>query len=123
MKNRQRLRQTPRIVGRNPDEQAAEQAPLDRSGGDPSTPRANFWVRFKYLLASPVNGASLAVFRIAVGIVMALEAYALCRPSPGVMGKSPLETFYTGANVKFTFPYEGFQWLPMLAAHWLYLIV
>ena len=123
MKNKRRWRQTRGIVGRNPDEQTVEQAPLDGSGGDSSIPRANFWVRFKYLLASPINGASLAVFRIAVGIVMALEACALCRRSPGVMGKSPLETFYTGANIKFTFPYEGFQWLPMLAAHWIYVIV
>src|SRR5438034_10278046 len=52
--------------------------------------------RFKTFLATPVNGASLAAFRIAVGLVMALEAYALCRPNLSAisMGTTPLETYY-----------------------------
>ena len=79
--------------------------------------------RFKSLLEKPVSGASLAVFRIAVGLVMVLEAYALCTASASTMGKSPLETFYTGPNVKFTFPYAGFEWVPMLPARWIHLIL
>jgi hypothetical protein len=81
------------------------------------------WARFKSLLGRPVSGASLAVFRIAVGMVMVLEAYALCTASASTMGKSPLETFYTGANVKLTFPYAGFEWVPLLPAHWIRWII
>src|SRR5689334_4303303 len=72
------------------------------------------WNRFLHLLARPTNGASLAVFRICVGLVMALEAYSLTRPNPGAItaGGSPLETYYTGADITFNFPYPGFEWLP-----------
>jgi vitamin K-dependent gamma-carboxylase len=74
-------------------------------------------------LATPVSGASLAAFRIAVGIIMMLEAYTLCRPSASTMGKSALETFYFGPDIKFWFPYQGFQWLPVLPGRWLYLVI
>jgi len=77
------------------------------------------------LLATPVNGASLAAFRFAVGLVMALEAYALCRPNPAAIssGATPLETYYTGSDIKFNFPYEGFEWLPLLPREWIYALV
>jgi hypothetical protein len=29
-------------------------------------------------------------------------------------GGVPLETYYTGSDIKFHFPYDGFGWLPML---------
>src|SRR3974390_1372879 len=75
------------------------------------------WAWFCSYLSTPVNGASLAAFRIAVGLIMALEALSLCRPSASTNGKIPLEVFYTGANVKFHFAYPGFHWLPVLPAH------
>ena len=54
---------------------------------------------------------------------MALEAYSLIRPSAMTMGSTPLETYYTGSNVRFSFPYEGFSWLPLLPSHWIYALV
>jgi uncharacterized membrane protein YphA (DoxX/SURF4 family) len=60
---------------------------------------------------------------MAVGAVMALEAYSLCRPSPSTMGEIPLEVFYTRADSHLTFPYAGFQWLPMLPPHGIYVVV
>jgi hypothetical protein len=65
------------------------------------------------LLATPVDGASLAVFRIEFGAIMMLEALALVRPSLSSGGAAPLETYYTG--VTFSFPYDGFEWLPLLS--------
>ena len=96
---------------------------MKQNGNKVSPPSSGSWDRFKRLLAQPVNGASLAVLRIAVGSVMALEAYSLCRPSPSTAGQVPLEVFYTRADVHLTFPYAGFQWLPLLPPHGIYLIV
>ena len=56
----------------------------------------------------------MAALRIAFGLVMALEARSLVRPSQITSGTIPLETYYTGADLQFHFPYEGFGWLPML---------
>jgi vitamin K-dependent gamma-carboxylase len=92
-------------------------------GGTVASPGASPWARFKSLLATPVNGASLAALRIAVGLIMALEATSLCRPSVSTSGTIPLETYYTGADIKFHFPYAGFGWLPLLPAHWIYALV
>lgn len=92
----------------------------ERTAGRPpgTPPGAGLWPRFTHLLATPVSGASLAVFRIALGLIVVLEAYALCRPDPSALstGLSPLETFYTGADIRFHFPYPGFEWLPLLPA-------
>ena len=79
----------------------------------------NLWNRFQTLLNLPVNGASLGAFRIAVGLVMALEAWSLCTPSASTNREIPLKAFYTGANVHFHFAYPGFHWLPVLSNHWL----
>src|SRR5687767_9227563 len=83
------------------------------------------WGRFQALLSQPVNGASLAVFRIAVGIVMALEAWSLARPDPAAIssGRSPLETYYTGSEITFHFPFELFSWLPLLPPAWINTLV
>jgi len=75
------------------------------------------WAWFCSYLSRPVNGASLAAFRIALGLIMALEALSLCRPSASTNGRIPLEVFYTGANVKFHFAYPGFHWLSVLPPH------
>lgn len=73
--------------------------------------------RLQTLLNAPVNGASLGIFRIAVGLIMALEAWVLCLPSASFNGKIPLQIFYTGADVKFHFIYPGFHWLPVFSSH------
>lgn len=88
------------------------------SGGD-------LWTRFKGLLARPVNGASLALFRIGLGLVMALEAYSLCRPNPSAitMGSSPVRTYYAGPDITFNLPYEGFEWIPLLSPTIIYVII
>jgi vitamin K-dependent gamma-carboxylase len=56
---------------------------------------------------------------------MALEAYSLCRPNPAAISKgtSPLDTYYTGADIRFHFPYDGFEWLPLLPPAWIYALV
>ena len=54
---------------------------------------------------------------------MVLEAYSLIRPSAMTMGHTPSETYYTGSDIKFPFPYEGFNWLPLLPPHWIYALV
>ena len=82
--------------------------------------RGKSWDRFQQWLATPVNGASLAVLRMAAGIVMILEVYSLCNPSAMVGGRVPLATYYTGADITFNFAYPGMSWLPLLPAPWLY---
>jgi vitamin K-dependent gamma-carboxylase len=72
------------------------------------------WVLWKERLGSPVDGSSLALFRMFVGLLMALEAYSLCHPLATTFGKVPLEVYYTGPDVKLVFPYAGFHWLPLL---------
>ncbi len=81
----------------------------------PPTPPTTAWDRFTAWLARPVSGASLAAMRIAFGLVMALEARSLVRPSQITSGAIPLETYYTGADIQFHFPYEGFGWLPLFS--------
>jgi hypothetical protein len=81
------------------------------------------WARFKLLLAAPVNGASLAVVRVAIGLVMALEAHSLCRPSAMMQGHIPLERYFTGPDIKFHLPYEMLGWLPLLPAPWIHALV
>jgi vitamin K-dependent gamma-carboxylase len=81
------------------------------------------WNRFQFLLARPVNGASLAAFRIAVGLVMTLEAFSLLRPSASTSGRVMLETYYTGSDIKFHFPYGWFEWLPVLPNAWMHALV
>jgi len=59
------------------------------------------WARLKTRLGAPVNGASLAAFRFALGIVMSLEAYSLFRPNAAAIntGLSPLQTYFTGPDI------------------------
>ena len=75
------------------------------------------WALFKRWLGAPVDGASLAAFRIALGLVMCLEAYSLGQPNVAAIssGLTPLQTYYSGAEIKFHFPYACFGWLPVLS--------
>jgi hypothetical protein len=76
-------------------------------------------------MSLPVSGASLALFRIGVGIVMILEAYSLWHPNHGSIssGKSQLENYFTGSDVHFNFPFALVWWLPLLPKAWIYAIV
>ncbi len=65
--------------------------------------------RFAALLARPVDGASLAFFRIAFGLGMCGEAWSLLKPRPG---GSFLTRIYTGPDVHWFLPYPWFTWLP-----------
>src|SRR2546427_2849202 len=95
------------------------------SGHPSMAKRVSLWASLRHVLGRSVNGASLAAFRIAVGLVMALEAYSLCRPNPAAIssGRTPLETYYTGADITFHFPFPAFSWVPLLPPVWIYLIV
>lgn len=66
-----------------------------------------------------MSGVSLAVFRICVGLVMLLEAISCFRPSASTGNRIPLEVYYTGKDVTFSLPYEGFGWLPLLPPGWM----
>lgn len=74
------------------------------------------------LLGTPVGGASLAIFRIAVGFIMLLEAFSIFFPSESSGGRSHLDVYYTGKEVTFHLPYEGFGWLPLLPSPWIEVI-
>ena len=92
---------------------------------EPAPSREGRWARFNSSLAAPVSGASLAAFRAAVGLVMSLEVYTLCRPYTAAVrtGATPLEAYYTGSAIKFNFPYAGFQWLPLFPASCIHVLV
>lgn len=77
------------------------------------------------MLGQQVSGASLALFRIGVGLVMVLEAYSLWRPNHGSIssGRSQLETYFTGADITFHFPFPLFSWVPLLPPTWIYILV
>lgn len=66
-----------------------------------------------------VSPESLALFRMAVGLVMLLEAISLFLPSESSGGRSHLEVYYAGREVTFHLPYAGFGWLPLLPSPWI----
>jgi vitamin K-dependent gamma-carboxylase len=78
----------------------------------------------KKLLATPVSGASLALFRIAFGLVMCLEAYSLTQPIGSIAGGvTQIQNYYTASDGGLHFPYAGFGWLPLLGPRWISLLV
>ena len=66
-----------------------------------------------------VSPESLAFFRMAVGLVMLLEAVSLFLPSESSGGRSHLDVYYAGREVTFHLPYAGFGWLPLLPSPWI----
>ena len=88
----------------------------------PSTPPGRWRERAQSLLSASVSGASLAVLRIAVGLVMILESISIFLPSESSGGLSHLDVYYTGKGITFNFPYEGFGWLPLLPTPWFQLL-
>ena len=107
---------------KNPVIQSRRQSHSGR-GEEHARGLANNWARFKERLAVPVSGGSLAALRIALSLVMALEAYSLCRPSAMMQGRIPLQSYFIGPDVTFHLPYAWFDWLPMLPAPWMYTVV
>ncbi|MEY4325240.1 MAG: hypothetical protein RIS24_1411 [Verrucomicrobiota bacterium] len=94
----------------------ASTAPLDANSG--WNARWESWGR-ALRLDRAVSAESLAFFRIAVGLVMLLEAVSLFLPSESSGGRSHLEVYYAGREVTFHLPYAGFGWLPLLPSPWI----
>lgn len=95
------------------------------NGGDPASAapavasdRRRRWARVAGLDRA-VSPESLAAFRIAVGLVMLLEAVSLFLQSQSSGGRSHLEVYYAGRDVTFHLPYTGFGWLPLLPSPWI----
>lgn len=71
------------------------------------------WKRFVELLSTPVDGASLAMFRIFLGLEVVLTAVSLLNPAAG----SDFDYNVTAAShfssppAHWYFPYQGFDWL------------
>ncbi|GIW80128.1 MAG: hypothetical protein KatS3mg105_1935 [Gemmatales bacterium] len=87
-----------------------------------STQNKTWWGRFCDWLGTPVDGASLAVFRIVFGLIMAWHGITYLLP---VAGKTLLERAYT--DVGFLFPYPCFEWIrlwpqPFLTCHFIVFI-
>lgn len=69
--------------------------------------------RLSRILGRLIDGASLGALRMAMGFIMLLETWSLCRPSPSANGAVPLVLYYTGRDIRFTLPYDSFGWLPL----------
>ncbi|MBM3822161.1 MAG: hypothetical protein FJ404_04570 [Verrucomicrobia bacterium] len=83
-----------------------------RKAGSPAVPLwRSLWIA---RLDQPVHGASLAFLRIAFGCLMFLETRSLQAPSPITNQHIPLETYFSGFDLKFSLPYAWFSWVPML---------
>lgn len=94
----------------------ASTAPLDANSGWKAR-----WASWGQALRldRAVSAESLAFFRIAVGLVMLLEAISLFLPSESSAGRSHLDVYYAGREVTFNLPYTGFGWLPLLRPPWI----
>ena len=64
------------------------------------------WARFLHLLALPIDGASLALFRICFGVVMFAHAAKYLWPQGGTTLKD-----YLYHETSFNFTYPGFGWV------------
>ncbi|KAA5542167.1 hypothetical protein FYK55_15270 [Roseiconus nitratireducens] len=74
----------------------------------------DYVAEFKALLSTPVDGASLAAFRICFGLVMAWHIGKFLIPTDGVR---PLDLYYV--NPPWHFTYLGFEWVRPWAEPWL----
>lgn len=93
------------------------------NSGNPKGMENGLWSRIGTVLSKPVSGESLAFLRIALGLIMVLEAISFFLPSDSSGGRSHLEVYYAGKDVTFNFPYESFSWLPLLPGPWIQGIV
>jgi len=71
------------------------------------------WKRFVELLSTQVDGASLAVFRIFVGLEVVLTAWSLLQAGglPDVDYVVTVGAHFTSPPANWHFPYHGFEWL------------
>ncbi|MEM8733933.1 MAG: HTTM domain-containing protein [Planctomycetota bacterium] len=69
--------------------------------------------KFRILLASEVDGASLALFRICFGVVMFVHAVKYIYPQHGTSLKE-----YLYDSTAFNFTYPGFAWVQPLPEPW-----
>jgi len=83
--------------------------------------------RIQAPLATPIDGGSLAMFRIAFGLVMATKAYKWLRPLDGrtwieafQTGRFAnwIEAVFSGPDVRWLFTYHGFGWVQPLPPPW-----
>ncbi|OYP38280.1 HTTM domain-containing protein [Rhodopirellula sp. MGV] len=74
----------------------------------------DYLAEFKALLSSPVDGASLAAFRICFGFVMAWHIGKFLISTGGIR---PLDHYYV--NPPWHFTYLGFEWVRPWAEPWL----
>lgn len=109
---------------RNPKRPPLDHAKVAAPSSDVPAPHS-LWGRLLVVLSHPTSGSSLAVFRMALGLVMALEAWSLCQPDGAAIssGATPLENYYTGAQITFHFPYSLLEWLPLLPKAWIHAVV
>jgi vitamin K-dependent gamma-carboxylase len=98
-------------------------APVQKRPGTDAGWPVRYVERFQGVLAAPVSGASLAICRIAIGLVTILEVYSMCNPSQIVAGKIPAQNYFIGPEIHFNFPYSGFEWLPLLPERWFYALL
>ena len=70
---------------------------------------SKFWNSLRVLLARPVDGGSLAVARMVVGLVVLLTTFDLIKPKGDT---SLLRELYTSEYIDWRAPYRGFEWLP-----------
>jgi vitamin K-dependent gamma-carboxylase len=73
--------------------------------------------RARTYLAEPVDGASLALFRICFGLIMVWEAARYMWPKEG---GSRVQNCYLGCG--WNFPFHGFEWVRPFADPWLSLV-
>jgi len=66
---------------------------------------AAWWNSFRTTLASPVDGASLALFRVTFGLIMLWEAMRYLSGADG----SKIQTLFTDPTWHFSYP--GFSWI------------
>ncbi len=75
---------------------------------------ATVWDSFRNMLKAPVDGGSLAVFRICFGLVMLWHTLKYLWPN----AHGNLLKFYY-VNVGWNFPYHGFEWVRPWPEPWL----
>jgi len=68
------------------------------------------------LLATPIDGASLAALRAGFGLVIMLESLSLHLPRPT---KNLIELRLAGPGVHWHFPYQGFEWIRAWHEPWM----
>lgn len=72
--------------------------------------------RVREYLGTPVDGGSMAVFRIGFGALTAWMIYGLVKTGPS--GHSAVDLLFTPPETTWTFPYPGLSWLKPYPEPW-----